>query len=66
MSLSTGIGQIGIIVRDLDATCADTSMTTASAPWEVWEVTPENTPDLLHDGQPIKGPTRTAATWSAM
>jgi methylmalonyl-CoA/ethylmalonyl-CoA epimerase len=58
----TGIGQIGIIVRDLDATLRRYVDDYGIGPWEVWEVTPENAPDLLHDGQPIKGSTRTAAT----
>jgi methylmalonyl-CoA/ethylmalonyl-CoA epimerase len=58
----TGIGQIGIIVRDLDATLRRYVDDYGIGPWEVWEVTPENAPDLLHDGQPIKSSTRTAAT----
>jgi catechol 2,3-dioxygenase-like lactoylglutathione lyase family enzyme len=58
----TGIGQIGIIVRDLDATLRRYVDDYGIGPWEVWEVTPENAPDILHDGRPIKGSTRTAAT----
>ena len=58
----TGIGQIGIIVRDLDATLRRYVDDYGIGPWEVWEVTPENAPDLYHDGQPLKGSTRTAGT----
>gem|GEM_PF-3823642 len=42
--------------------CGDTSTTTGIGPWEIFEVTPENAPDLYHDGQPVKGSTRAAAT----
>ncbi len=54
--------QIGIIVHDLDATLRRYADEYGIGPWEVFEVTPENAPDLRHDGQPIKGATRSAVT----
>ena len=52
--------QIGIVVRDLDATLRRYVDDYGIGPWEIFEVTPENAPDLRHDGQPIKGATRSA------
>ncbi len=54
--------QIGIVVRDLDATLRRYVDDYGIGPWEIFEVTPENAPDLCHDGQPVKGSTRAAAT----
>jgi methylmalonyl-CoA/ethylmalonyl-CoA epimerase len=54
--------QIGIVVRDLDATLRRYVDDYGIGPWEVFEVTPENAPDLYHDGQPVKGSTRAAVT----
>jgi methylmalonyl-CoA/ethylmalonyl-CoA epimerase len=54
--------QIGIVVRDLDATLRRYVDDYGIGPWQVFEVTPENAPDLRHDGQPLKGSTRSAAT----
>ncbi len=56
----TGTGQIGIVVRDLDATLRRYVDDYGIGPWQIFEVTPENAPDLCHDGQPIKGSTRSA------
>lgn len=58
----TGTGQIGIVVRDLDATLRRYAYDYGIGPWEIFEVTPENAPDLRHDGEPIRGATRSAAT----
>jgi methylmalonyl-CoA/ethylmalonyl-CoA epimerase len=53
--------QIGIVVRDLDATLRRYVDDYGIGPWQLYEVTPENAPDLYHDGQPVKGSTRAAA-----
>jgi catechol 2,3-dioxygenase-like lactoylglutathione lyase family enzyme len=58
----TGVGQVGIIVRDLDATLRRYVDDFGIGPWQTWEVTPENAPGLLHDGEPMRGATRCAAT----
>ena len=58
----TGTGQIGIVVRDLDATLRRYVDEYGIGPWQVFEVGPENAPDLCHDGEPIKGATRSAVT----
>lgn len=52
--------QIGIVVRDLDATLRRYVDDFGIGPWQIFEVTPENAPDLLHDGQPLAASTRTA------
>ena len=52
--------QIGIVVRDLDATLRRYVDDYGIGPWQLFEVTPENAPDLYHDGQPVKGSTRAA------
>ena len=54
--------QIGIIVRDLDATLRRYVDDYGIGPWQLFEVTPENAPDLYHDDQPVKGSTRAAVT----
>ncbi len=54
--------QIGIVVRDLDATLRRYVDDYGIGPWQIFEVTPENAPDLRHDGQPVKGSTRAATT----
>ncbi len=54
--------QIVIVVRDLDATLRRYVNDFGIGPWQVFEVTPENAPDLYHDGQPVKGSTRAATT----
>lgn len=56
----TGTGQIGIVVHDLDATLRRYVDDFGIGPWQVFEVTPENAPDLRHDGEPIKAATRSA------
>ena len=58
----TETGQIGIVVRDLDATMRRYAEDYGIGPWQVFEVTPENAPDLYHDGQPLKASTRSAVT----
>src|SRR5918992_621902 len=52
--------QIGIVVRDLDATLRRYVDDYGIGPWEIFEVTPGNAPDLYHDGQPLKASTRSA------
>ncbi len=54
--------QIGIVVRDLDATLRRYVDDYGIGPWQIFEVTPENAPDLYHDGQPVKASTRAAVT----
>ena len=54
--------QIGIVVRDLDATLRRYVDDYGIGPWQTFEVNPENAPDLRHDGQPLNGATRAAAT----
>ncbi len=54
--------QIGIVVRDLDATLRRYVDDFGIGPWEVFEITPENAPDLRQNGQPLKGSTRAAVT----
>jgi methylmalonyl-CoA/ethylmalonyl-CoA epimerase len=56
----TETGQIGIVVRDLDATLRRYVDDFGIGPWEIFEVTPENAPDLRHDGEPIRASTRSA------
>jgi hypothetical protein len=56
----TQTGQIGIVVRDLDATLRRYVDDFGIGPWEIFEVNPGNAPDLMHDGQPLKGATRSA------
>jgi len=53
--------QIGIVVRDLEATLRRYVDDYGIGPWQLFEVTPENAPDLYHDGRPVKGSTRAAA-----
>jgi methylmalonyl-CoA/ethylmalonyl-CoA epimerase len=54
--------QIGIVVRDLDATLRRYVDDYGIGPWQLFGVTPENAPDPYHDGQPVTGSTRAAAT----
>jgi methylmalonyl-CoA/ethylmalonyl-CoA epimerase len=58
----TGTMQIGIVVRDLDATLRRYVDDYGIGPWEIFEVTPGNAPGILHDGQPLRGSTRAAVT----
>jgi hypothetical protein len=58
----TETGQIGIVVRDLAATLRRYVDDYNVGLWQVFEVTPENAPDLYHDGQPVEGSTRAATT----
>lgn len=58
----TATGQIGIIVRDLEASVRRLEEDFGIGPWQFWEVGPDNAPDLLHEGKPIRGATRCAAT----
>jgi methylmalonyl-CoA/ethylmalonyl-CoA epimerase len=57
----TGTMQIGLVVRDLDASLRRFSDDYGIGPWSIFEVGPENTPDLRHDGGPVKGRVRSAA-----
>jgi len=50
--------QIGIVVRDLDATLRRCVDHYGIGPWQLFAVTPETALDLYHDGQPVKGSTR--------
>jgi len=52
--------QIGIVVRDLDATLRRYADDFGIGPWQVYEITPQNAPNLCHDGQPLKASTRAA------
>jgi methylmalonyl-CoA/ethylmalonyl-CoA epimerase len=54
--------QIGIVVRDLDATLRRYVDDYGIGPWDLFDVTPETAPDLLHDGEPIRASTRAAVT----
>ena len=56
----TQTGQIGIVVRDLDATLRRFSEEFGIGPWQIFEVTPDIAPDLRHDGEPLKASTRSA------
>src|SRR5215204_1738130 len=56
----TATGQIGIVVRDLDATLRRFAEEFGIGPWQIFEVTPENAPDLRHDGEPLRASTRSA------
>ena len=52
--------QIGMVVRDLDATVRRYVEEYGIGPWQFFEVGPENAPDLRHDGGPVKGACRSA------
>ncbi len=52
--------QIGIVVRDLDATVKRYVEDYGIGPWEFFDVTPEIAPDLREFGKPITGATRNA------
>jgi len=52
--------QIGIVVRDLDATVRKYVEEYGIGPWEFFDVTPEVAPDLREYGKPIEGGTRNA------
>lgn len=54
--------QIGIIVRDLDATVRKYVEVYGIGPWEFFDVTPEIAPDLREYGKHIEGGTRNATT----
>jgi methylmalonyl-CoA/ethylmalonyl-CoA epimerase len=56
----TETGQIGIVMRDLDATLRRYADDFGIGPWQIFEVTPENAPDLQHDGHPLRATTRSA------
>lgn len=56
----TQTGQIGLVVRDLDATLRRYVDDYGIGPWQIFEVGPENAPDLRHDGEPVKGTVRSA------
>jgi methylmalonyl-CoA/ethylmalonyl-CoA epimerase len=56
----TATMQIGIVVRDLDATLRRYVDDFGIGPWEIFEVNPGNAPDLKHDGEPLEASTRAA------
>lgn len=47
--------QIGIVVRGLDAALRKHVDDYGIGPWQIFDITPENAPNLNHDGQPIRG-----------
>jgi methylmalonyl-CoA/ethylmalonyl-CoA epimerase len=53
--------QIGILVRDLEASVRRFEEDFGIGPWQFWDVGPDNAPDLRHEGHPIRGATRCAA-----
>ena len=57
----TETGQIGMVVRDLDATIRRYVDDFGIGPWTIFEVGPENAPNLKHDGKPLEGRCRSAA-----
>lgn len=54
--------QIGIVVRDVEATVRRYEENYGIGPWQFFDVTPEIAPDLREFGEPIKGGTRNATT----
>ncbi len=46
--------QIGIVVRDLEATMRRYVDDYGIGPWDVYEFNPENAPDLREYGEPVK------------
>jgi len=52
--------QIGIVVRDLEATVRRYSDDFGIGPWQRFEFTPENAPDLHEHGEPAKSSWRLA------
>ncbi len=52
--------QIGMVVRDLDATLERYIDDYGIGPWTIFEVTPEVAPNLRHDGGPVRGSCRSA------
>lgn len=56
----TETGQIGMVVRDLDATIRRYVDDFGIGPWTIFEVGPENAPNLMHDGKPLEGRCRSA------
>src|SRR3954463_832325 len=56
----TATGQIGIVVRDLDATLRHFAEDFGIGPWQVFEVTADIPPALGHAGEPLKASTRSA------
>lgn len=57
----TDVTQIGMVVRDLDATVRNYVERYGIGPWTFFEVSPENTPDLRHYDGPVRGATRSAS-----
>ena len=45
----TQTGQIGIVVRDLDATLRRYSEEFGIGPWQIWDVTPENAERIIQE-----------------
>jgi Glyoxalase/Bleomycin resistance protein/Dioxygenase superfamily len=54
--------QIGIVVRDLDATLRRYVDDYGIGPWEIHEFNPEKAKDLCEEGQPVKRSWRLAVT----
>lgn len=57
----TETGQIGMVVRDLDATIQRYAEDFGIGPWTIFEVGPDNAPNLMHEGKPLEGRCRSAA-----
>lgn len=57
----TETGQIGMVVRDLDATIRRYVEDFGIGPWTIFEVGPENASNLMHEGKPLEGRCRSAA-----
>jgi hypothetical protein len=57
----TETGQIGMVVRDLEATIKRYVDDFGIGPWTIFEVGPENAPNLQHEGKPLEGRCRSAA-----
>jgi methylmalonyl-CoA/ethylmalonyl-CoA epimerase len=54
--------QIGIVVRDLDATLRTYVDDYGIGPWEIHEFNPDSAKDLCEDGQPVERSWRLAVT----
>src|SRR2546430_17665959 len=58
----TDTAQIGIVVPDLDAAVRTYRDVYGIGPWEIFEVGPENSPDVRLYGRPVEWRGRAAVT----
>jgi methylmalonyl-CoA/ethylmalonyl-CoA epimerase len=58
--LFTGISQIGIVVRDLDAAVARYWSDLGIGPWRIFTIDPANTPGMTLRGRPVEHAFRAA------